>query len=108
MHQKLMDQLDVCKEQELTIINLTQQPQQPPTDFDTFNQHSFGQGTKENIVPNQHDSEQSHHYKTELLQADLEAMRNKVLVEITQKNQLKEQIREINGQHQKEMHRLKE
>ena len=33
--------------------------------------------------------------KTELLQADLEAMRNKVLVEITEKNRIKEEIKEL-------------
>lgn len=112
MHTKLMDQLDICKEQELLIIRLSQQAgDQSQQDFDTFNQHSFGYSSKENTAPNhprpgQHDSTQSQAHKNELLQADLEAMRNKVLVEITQKNQLKEQMREMGGQHQREMSRM--
>lgn len=50
-----------------------------------------------------HDSRDSYHAKTELLQADLEAMRNKVLAEITEKNKLKEEIKEIRSGHKKEL-----
>jgi hypothetical protein len=38
-----------------------------------------------------------------LLQADLEAMRSKVLTEITEKNKLKEDIKEIRTAHKKEL-----
>jgi len=37
------------------------------------------------------------------LQADLEAMRNKVLIEITEKNRLKEEIKEMKLTQKKEM-----
>ena len=51
MHTKLMDQLDICKEQELVIINLTRQLniEQSQQDFDTFNHHSFGNSSKDNV-----------------------------------------------------------
>ena len=51
MHTKLMDQLDICKEQELVIIKLTQQlnSDQSHQDFDTFNHQSFGYSSKEQV-----------------------------------------------------------
>jgi chromosome segregation ATPase len=41
--------------------------------------------------------------KTELLQADLEAMRSKVLAEITEKNKLKEDLKEFRANHKKNL-----
>ena len=47
IHNKLIDQLDICKEQELTIIDLnkklTDSTGQRNTAFDTFKYQSFGQ-----------------------------------------------------------------
>ena len=112
LHNKLIDQLDICKEQELTIIELTKKHSphsSTPSAFDTFQYQSFGHHThdsyKENLAPNSityhHDSTSSHHAKTELLQADLEAMRAKVLAEITEKNKLKEEVKDIRNSHKK-------
>lgn len=44
IHNKLIDQLDICKEQELKIIELTQllQTRSSSQNFDTFNYQSFG------------------------------------------------------------------
>ncbi len=105
LHNKLLDQLDLCKEKELTIIELTRKASHTNSSaaFDTFKYQSFGQhsyDSKENHTPNysafpHHDSTNSQHAKTELLQADLEAMRAKVLAEITEKNRLKEEVKEI-------------
>lgn len=108
MHNKLIDQLDICKEQELTIIQLSSQLQlQNSQTTPAFNYQSFGNQppAQENRPPNHsaHDSAASHQTKTELLQADLEAMRSKVLNEITDKNRLKEESRELKARHRREM-----
>lgn len=55
IHNKLIDQLDICKEQELTIIELNKKIAEGQvlraTTFDTFKyqsfgQHSFGESSK--------------------------------------------------------------
>jgi hypothetical protein len=47
IHNKLIDQLDICKEQELTIIELNKKQLEAQgsrnTAFDTFKYQSFGQ-----------------------------------------------------------------
>ncbi len=99
VHNKLIDQLDICKEQQLAIIDLAKRLEKAENNsFETFNYQSFGHQSRqlqENLPFNiskasAQDSEYSHRAKTDLLQADLEAMRNKVLAEITEKNLLKE------------------
>ncbi len=113
IHNKLIDQLDICKEQQLTIIDLNKKLSEVGanrnTAFDTFKYQSFGQHSdaKENQTPNyrvyhQHDSRE-YNTKAELLQADLQAMRSKVLTEITEKNKLKEDIKQIRNTHKKEL-----
>ena len=114
VHSKLIDQLDRCKEQQLKIIELNKKIMNSQSHgFDTFQYQSFGQHSshdmlKENYAQNyrhsdNHDSRQSQQTKTQLLQADLQAMRSKVLAEITEKNRLKEEIKEMRAQHKRQL-----
>jgi hypothetical protein len=72
IHNKLIDQLDICKEQELKIISLTKQVQSNNSsqNFDTFNYQSFGhqsqplQENQMNCFNSANDSSQSHVMKT--------------------------------------------
>lgn len=54
LHNKLIDQLDVCKEQELTIIELTRKntAHNSATAFDTFKYQSFGQHSHDSSKEN--------------------------------------------------------
>jgi hypothetical protein len=92
MHGRLIDQLDVCREQELTIIELNKTIIETANcqNMASFPNQSFGNcNERDTYEKHPYDSYQSQQNKNELLQADLEAMRSRVLEEITEKNRLR-------------------
>lgn len=93
MHGKLLAQLDVCQQQQITIhqqeATICQLAPHSP-DPTSFRNPSFPAPPTD-----RYDSLQSQLGKNELLQADLEAMRARILTEITEKNRIREEMEEM-------------
>jgi hypothetical protein len=96
--------MDICKEQELKLMKLTSQLGDETTatgPSNTFVRSPNDKGLHSNnsnqrLLENLEPLLES---QTEVLRGDLEAMRNKVLNEITKSNRLKEATRELELRH---------
>jgi hypothetical protein len=102
VHAKLMAQIEVCREQESRIIILQRQAHQGHGEiYDTFGRKA---NNKENLgAYRQEESHEGVQIKNDLLQADLEAMRHRVLTEITEKNHLLEEMGDLKKRHRREL-----
>jgi hypothetical protein len=90
VHGRLMAQIEICQQQQTHIIFLE-------------TGHAALSRGKENQGRNWEESREGSDIKNELLQADLEAMRRRVLAEITEKNRLLEEMGDLKKRHRKEM-----
>lgn len=95
-----MAQIDLCRQQENELIHIHHSDGHGEI-YETFGRKPI---SKENSVPNwQEDSREGYQLKNDLLQADLEAMRHRVLTEITEKNRLLEEMGDLKKRHRREL-----
>ena len=109
-HNKLIEQIDICRQQEVKIIKLTKNRGDNNENIhnrSNTKEYAPKQAGKINHKKYDEDIDYNHSVdplidaKTELLRNDLEAMRSKVLAEILKSNKLIQQKQEIEGKHER-------